>query len=156
MIQEACENTEFETKEEHNTAGRRKKKAKTVDLKQEYRKVTNKLRELKNIPMYGAKIEGDFKSLLLHQRMRHLKYNISYDDKIWTPFTMCGFDGAEHKDSMLGTMNIISFNTQIYCKRLQDRGITTAASQNIMTFMQLMADEKIGIMLPYLNKHYTK
>ena len=69
---------------------------------------------------------------------------------------MCGFDGSEHKDSMLGTMNIILFNTQIYYKRLQDRGITIAASQNIMTFMQLMADKKIGIMLPYLNKHYTK
>ena len=69
---------------------------------------------------------------------------------------MCGFDGAEHKDSMLGTMNIILFNTHIYCKRLQDKGITTAVAQNIMTFMQLISDEKIGIMLPYLNTHYTK
>lgn len=128
MIQEACANTEFETNEEHNTVGR-KKKVKNVDLKQESRKVTRKLRELKNIPMYGAKIKGDFESLLLHQRRRLLKNNIGYDDKCWTPFTMCGFDGAEHEDSMLGTMSIILFNTQIYCKRLQDRGITTAASQ---------------------------
>ena len=69
---------------------------------------------------------------------------------------MCWFDGAEHVDTQLGTMNIISFNTQIYCKQLQDRGITTAASQNIITFMQLMSEEKIGIMLPYLNKHYAE
>ena len=66
IINEVCANTEFETNEEHTTAGRRKKKAKTGELKQEYKKVTNKLRELKNIPMYGAKIEGDFKSLLFH------------------------------------------------------------------------------------------
>jgi len=69
---------------------------------------------------------------------------------------MCSFDGAEHIDTKLGTMNIISFNTQIYCKALQDMGITTAASQNILTFMQLMAEEKIDIMLPYLNEHYTE
>ena len=117
LIQEACVNTEFEIREEHITAGR-KKKVKTVDLKQESRKVTNKVRELKIISMYGAKINGDFKSLLLCQRVRHLKYNISYDDDCWKPFTMCGFDGAEHTDTLLGTMNIILFTTQIYCKRL--------------------------------------
>jgi hypothetical protein len=156
IIMKACANTDFETKEEQNTAGRRKKEAKSGDIKEEYKKVAIKLRKLKNIPMYGAKIKGDFKSLLLHQRMRHLKYNISYDDDNWKPFTMCGFDGAKHTDSMLGTTNIISFNTQIYCKRLQDRGISTAFSQNIMTFMQLCALEKIDVLLPYLNQHYTE
>ena len=79
LIKAAVANTEFETKEEHKTKGW-KKKDKTVDMKLEVRKVTNKVRELKNIPMYGAKIKGDFKSLLLHQRLRHLKFNINYDD----------------------------------------------------------------------------
>mgnify|MGYP006103266001 CR=1 FL=1 len=50
--------------------------------------------------------------------------------------------------------NIISFNTQTYCKALQDVGISTTAPQQIFTFMQMMGEEKIEIMLPRLNEHY--
>ena len=101
MIKAAVANTEFETKEEDKTKGR-KKKAKTVDTKLEVRKVTNKVGELKNIPMYGARMKGNFKSLLVHQRLRQLKFNINYDDDCWKPFTMCGFHSAEHINTQLG------------------------------------------------------
>ena len=69
------------------------------------------------------------------------------------PITMCGFDGAE---VVIGTVTIVFFNTQTYCKALQDLGISTAVSQQIFTSMQLLRDEKIGIMLPHLNQHYTE
>lgn len=102
--------------------------------------------------MYGTKCNSDFKNLLMHQKLRrHQKTNTFYDDKVWMPITMCGFDGAEHMDSVIGTVNIVFFNTQTYCKALQDLGISTAASQQNFTFMQLLGDEKIGLMLPHLN-----
>ena len=70
LIKKACANTEFETKQEQKSNGRRKI-AKTEDTKLQARRVTNKVRELKNIPIYGAKRTVDFQKLLEDQRKRH-------------------------------------------------------------------------------------
>ena len=111
----------------------KKKKGKpTVDLKLQTWKVTNKLKKGRVLPCMEPSVIliVTFKNLLLHQKLRrHQKTNIFYDDKVWMPVTMCGFDGAEHMDSVIGTVSIVFFNTRTYCKTLQDLGISTAASQ---------------------------
>ena len=53
-------------------------------------------------------------------------------------------DGAEHQNAVVEPVNMISYNMQLFNKQLQDlptAKLTTASSDNIFTYQQIMGVE---------------
>ena len=53
-------------------------------------------------------------------------------------------DGAEHQNAIVEPVNMISYNMQLFNKQLQDlptAKLTTASSDNIFTYQQIMGVE---------------
>ena len=57
---------------------------------------------------------------------------------------MNSIDGAEHQNAVVEPVNMISYNMQLFNKQLQDlptAKLTTASSDNIFTYQQIMGVE---------------
>ena len=63
------------------------------------------------------------------------------------------FDGAEHKRTTKGRIGIISFNSQMLCKSLISK-ISPSGSTNILTWQQIVGEEKLSTLLPALKDAY--
>eukprot|EP00957_Ditylum_brightwellii_P128996 9840558-Ditylum_brightwellii.AAC.1 len=60
------------------------------------------------------------------------------------------YDGAEHSTTSGKRKNVISFSSQLFCKETIASGATTAGSFNILTWQQVMGEEKVSVLFPVL------
>jgi hypothetical protein len=60
------------------------------------------------------------------------------------------YDGAEHSTTAGKRKNVISFSSQLFCKETVASGETTAGSFNILTWQQVMGEEKASVLFPVL------
>ena len=97
----------------------------------------------------GAKIQGGYKEAFNLMLETHKKYNRKVCGKV---IVLNSADGARYIDHVsLSESNVISFNAQIWAKSLKEF-FTTLNSLNIVTFLQITADEK----LEYVEEEFTK
>ena len=99
-------------------------------------KVMKKMAIVKGKAVKGAKREDTFTDHLKAMKKKHKEiYDICDYGK--SVFSICGFDGSEHQNGVLRKINMLTFNTQLFNKLLQDMGVTTANSSNILTIFQV-------------------
>ena len=81
------------------------------------------------------------------------KSNNVYDNRLLVQLTA---DGARHMETQEGDVNIISFNFSIINSRLLRSGYTSTQSHNILTVLQITADEKPDVCLTLFEQLLTQ
>ena len=128
LMKTATENIKIEMKEDG---------VKNIDNKDiQIHKINDKVKQMKGKLTLGAKRQGTFADHLKDTKAKHKKQHgiENYGSSV---FSFCGFDGSEHQNGVLRKINMLTLNTQLFNKLLQEKGITTAQTDNILTIMQV-------------------
>ena len=113
-------------------AKRLKKKPKYVSDKDiDNDDVIKRLKQLRKTPVHTAMLEGSYSDQLIRIKNKHKKYGV--DDYGSNVLSICSWDGSQHANTVLKKVNIITGCTQLFSKTLQDKGLTTSNSDNILT-----------------------
>ena len=102
-------------------------------------KINEKVKQMKGKATKGAKREGTFADHLMDMKAKHKKQH-GIEDYGSSVFSFCGFDGSEHQNGVLRKINMLTLNTQLFNKLLQEKGVTTAQTDNILTIMQVRSN----------------
>ena len=97
-----------------------------------------------------AKISGAYNDYIQLMYNKLKVNNIKLDDR---QIIIDSYDGAEHKKTTKGKIGIISFNSQMLSQFSIDKA-SPASSTNILTWQQVVGEEKFSTLLPALKKIY--
>ena len=95
------------------------------------------------IGIQGAKIEGDFIDYIKLMMKKQKSNNRTITGEV---IVLDSYDGDEHYTSNQTKASITSYSSQIFAKSMENNkneSISTAESFNIMTWQQILADEKL-------------
>eukprot|EP00978_Attheya_sp_CCMP212_P039066 scaffold199806_cov47-Attheya_sp.AAC.1 len=112
--------------------------------------------ELESPPLSGAKIVGSFEEyddLMRNKHKETIGAAITEETKI---IVLDSYDGAEHSTTSGKRKNVISFSSQVFCRETVASGVTTAGSFNILTWQQVMGEEKCSTLFPVLEKIFEE
>jgi hypothetical protein len=112
--------------------------------------------EIETQPFMGAKLVGSFLDYVNRMREKHTKARdcpITEDTKI---VVLDSYDGAEHSTTSGKRVNVISFNSQLFCRETIQSGATTAGSFNILTWQQVRGEEKCSVIFPVLDNIFKE
>ena len=99
-----------------------------------------------------ARISGSFMKYIEMMVTTSQKKNIKIDSN--KLIIIDSYDGAEHKNTTSkGKVGIISFNSQLISPSAISE-VSPASTRNILTWQQVVGDEKFDTLLPALNKIY--
>ena len=107
------------------------------------------------IGVQGARIEGKYSDYINLMLQKHLSNNKLVKGEV---IVLDSYDGAEHYTSNAIKASITSYNSQIFAKSMQDdeNQTTTAESFNILTWQQILADEKLENIIPVVESIYEE
>ena len=107
------------------------------------------------IGIEGAKIEGKYIDYLNLMIKKHQSNERQVKGEV---IVIDSYDGAEHYTSNATKASITSYNSQIFAKSMQhdEEEISTAESFNILTWQQILADEKLENIIPVVESIYEE
>ena len=100
----------------------------------------------------AAKLEGGYDFCLKELMKKHEKNGVHVRDEI---AVIDCFDGAEHIQLDEGKINILSYNTQLFFSQTISVA-STSSSFNILTWMQVLGEEKCANIFPVMIPHYRE
>ena len=110
-----------------------------------------KSREIPTKSLSTARIGGTFADYLSMMEKTFTKnHDENLDDEL---IIIDSYDGAEHKRTTKGKTGIISFNSQMISPS-SISSCSPASSTNILTWQQVVGDEKFATLFPALNNIY--
>ena len=66
------------------------------------------------------------------------------------------YDGAEHSRNDEGRTNVLSYSSQVFNNQTLAMGTSTSSSFNILTWMQMVGEEKPANIFPVVKDHYDE
>ena len=107
----------------------------------------------------GAKLDLSYEKVIKHlieTNDSHKSLSQSQTEKM---IVIDSFDGAEHVKSKKDVTSVISFNTTALSRKLltdNKSKTTTTSSSNIITWQQVMSQEKLPVLIGSLKDHYKE
>ena len=140
----------FEEVRKDVAKGSRKKPKDVKDSECDKNKVIEKADKLRKKPIYGAKRKGSYTNVGIDCHNKHKKYKLDdYGDNV---LLIGGADGSDHGSGSLKKVDMISWCEQFFGKNLQDKGVSTSNSDNIVTIMQVNGKEESRVVHAALKK----
>lgn len=121
-----------------------------VTVKEALEQINDSQSPTKNSDILAARIEDSYEEYVNMMENKIKNNNVPLDG---TRIIIDSFDGAEHKRTTKGRIGIISFNSQMLCKSSISK-ISPAGSTNILTWQQIVGEEKLSTLLPALKDAY--
>ena len=101
----------------------------------------------------GAKIKGTYQNYLQLMMKKH-------EEKLTTVsgdfIVIDSYDGAEHSRNDEGRTNVLSYSSQVFNNQTLAMGTSTSSSFNILTWMQMVGEEKPANIFPVVKDHYDE
>ena len=108
----------------------------------------------KSSDVVGARIEGDYSWYVKYMVDKHTQdQRENSGNKM---MIIDSYDGAEHVNTATRKIGIISFSSKFLSKTIiESSGSSAGSSLNIMTWQQIIGQEKCGTLFPALDSVYN-
>ena len=103
--------------------------------------------------MACGKIHGKYDDYLEMLKAKHSRLGRELDGDI---IVLDSYDGAEHRWTLKKKTSIISFSSQLFTPAIVNSGLSAAESVNILTWQQMIGDEKVCNLFPALEEIYER
>ena len=101
----------------------------------------------------GAKIAGTYTDYLNLMLRKHQSQNKALEGKV---LVVDSYDGAEHSKNEEGRVNVLSYSTQMFTNKSLFQGFSSSSSFNILTWLQMLGEEKPSFIFPVIEQHYEE
>ena len=121
-----------------------------IDMKDALEEIRKSKDSNKEDDVMVARIDGSFEDYVKMMTDKYSNMKIELDNN---RIVIDSYDGAEHKKTTKGKVGLVSFNSQL----LSPSSITKcspASSLNILTWQQLVGEEKLNLLIPALKGIY--
>eukprot|EP00978_Attheya_sp_CCMP212_P039102 scaffold200342_cov24-Attheya_sp.AAC.1 len=97
--------------------------------------------EIENAPLSAAKIVGTYSNYVNMMKMKNVSkgHSMPMDEPM---IVLDSNNGAEHSTTAGKRLNVVLYSSQIFSGKTVAAGVTTAESFNILTWQQVIGEEK--------------
>ena len=101
----------------------------------------------------GARIQLSYEELMHFMEEKHVEYERMPDDNV---IIIDSYDGASFRKNNKGNSSILSYNTSMWHPLMSEskNPVTAASTGNILTFMQVICNEKPSTIFPVIKNVY--